>query len=125
MKIYYAHHMYKYNTKVEEYELSLIKKTFPKGTVINPNGFFSFSPQESEESIMQSCLETIHKSDALVFSSMSGVVGVGVFTEVNFAISLKKPVYYIQNNKITKCSQVMFQITDEGDRVYAIIKKII
>ena len=30
LKIYYAHHQWKYGTKIEDYELNLIRKRKPK-----------------------------------------------------------------------------------------------
>ena len=38
-KIYYAHHLWKYGTEIEQYEIYLIKNKFPASTIINPNKF--------------------------------------------------------------------------------------
>ena len=35
-KLYYAHHMFKYNTKEEKQEIELIEKKFPNFLIINP-----------------------------------------------------------------------------------------
>ena len=36
-KLYYAHHMFKYNTKEEKQEIELIEKKFPNFLIIKPN----------------------------------------------------------------------------------------
>ena len=75
---------------------------------------------------MIECLDAILQDDvtALVFSSMSGVVGRGVFEEVNQALKLSKPVYYIYNNDLQKCYNLEFEIINENRRVYAVVKQI-
>ena len=49
-KIYYAHHLWKYNTPIEEYELNVIKRYFPYHEIINPNGYIE--QNRDEEIIM-------------------------------------------------------------------------
>ena len=117
MKIYYAHHLYKYDTKVEEYELDLIRKYFPGDIVINPNGYVDQTG--TEERIMKVCLEVIGECDALVFSSMSGVVGKGVHDEINKAIDKKMPIYYINRNSIWRVIDINWKMLNESRRIYA------
>ena len=120
MKIYYAHHLWKYNTKIEEYEISLIKKYLPNYNIINPNG--SIIQGRPEDIIMIDCLKAIEDCDALVFSSMDGVVGHGVVDEVNHAIKLHKDVYYITNNKIIFIDKIKWNVINENNRIYATIE---
>ena len=47
-KIYYAHHLWKYNTPIEEYELNVINRYFPYHTIINPNGHIEQGIEESK-----------------------------------------------------------------------------
>lgn len=124
--LYYAHHMFKYDTRMEEYELQVIRKNFPEYDIINPNGDIPFEKNESEQSIMGKCLEVIEREnvDCLVFSSMNGVVGQGVFAEVNHALALGKKIYYIHNNGVEKCRAVLFDIINENGRIYASVKRI-
>ena len=47
MKIYYAHHVWKYGTPIEDYEIECIKKQFENAEIINPR---TSLPQDSSES---------------------------------------------------------------------------
>ena len=86
MKIYYAHHLWKYNTDIEKYELDIIKRYFPNSEIINPNGHIEQGREESM--IMKDCLEIIESCNILIFSSVNGVVGRGVVDEFNKASKL-------------------------------------
>lgn len=92
-KVYYAHHIYKYGTQVEEYELSLIREYYPDAEIINPAT--AFEQQTAESEIMKGCFNLIRKSNVLVFSSMDGVIGKGVYDEVMLAHEIGLPVYYL------------------------------
>jgi len=120
MKIYYAHHMYKYNTLIEKYEIELIKKSLPEYEIINPNG--SIDPQKSEQEIMNDCFDLIDNSSTLVFSSMNGVVGKGVHDEVDHAIETKKDIYYISDNKLVEIDSIKWNVINESHRIYATLK---
>lgn len=120
-RIYYAHHQYKYNTKIEEYELDLINKLLPSYKVLNPNGDVAFKKSSSEEERMDEFLNAVSNCDALVFSSLSGVVGKGVYKEVNLALYLKKPVYYLHDNDLERYYYSDFDIINESNRIYAIV----
>lgn len=117
--IYYAHHQWKYGTKVEQYELDLIKRYFPSASVFNPSTDLKTSESDGEENIMLECFEVIRNSDMLVFSSMDGVVGTGVYHEVREAQKLGKIVFYIFDNtlysdfSITQLNRAM-----QTDRLY-------
>lgn len=118
-KIYYAHHMWKYGTELENYELDLISKELGPGyKIFNPS---TELPQGSpSDVIMKMCFDTIKDCDAMVFSSVNGVVGRGVVAEVELAKKLKQPVYYIHNNKLKKCNPT-FTKTNQSGRVYATV----
>lgn len=123
--IYYAHHLYKYGTKVEEYELDLIRKQLPQFEILNPNGDIIHADLTDEGKIMEKCLSEISRNDVevLVFSSLSGVVGKGVFDEVNHTLSLGKTVYYICNNTLERYYNSNFIVINESRRLYAIVNK--
>jgi hypothetical protein len=122
VKIYYAHHLWKYDTEIERYELDLIKRTFPDAEIINPNGDISHD-SENEESIMSDCLWAVGCCDCLVFSSMNGVVGKGVHDEVSYAAEVSKPIYYLNENQICKVKAVWFSVIKCGSRrVYALVR---
>lgn len=119
MKIYYAHHLWKYNTPIEEYELLVINNFFKDAEIINPNG--NIDQSKAENQIMVDCLSRIKDVDALVFSSMSGVVGHGVYDEVNNAFKLKKNVYYLINNNLINVTKIDWKILNQNDRIYALV----
>lgn len=99
--IYYAHHQWKYASDAELYELDLIQRYFPSATIFNPSRDLKttsqlFESQEyREEAIMKECLETVRNSDILVFSSLNGCIGTGVYHEVKAAQKAGKLVFYI------------------------------
>ena len=92
--IYYAHHQWKYNTTVELYELSLIRRYFPNASVFNPS--IDLKTDSKDESvIMSECLDTVRNSGILSFSSLDGCVGKGVYQEVMQAQNQGKIIFYI------------------------------
>ena len=120
--IYYAHHQWKYGTKVEAYEIDVIKRYFPNAKIFNPSTDLILPKCFGEEAIMARCLETVRNSDILVFSSMDGVIGTGVYHEVEEAKRNGKNVFYIFQNRlfldffINQFDKVMQQ-----DRLYATV----
>lgn len=119
--IYYAHHQLKYGTKVERYEYDLIKRYFPNAkvfdpsTMINPEGL-------SEEAIMDICLRSVKDSDVVIFSSMDGCIGKGVYTEILKAESLGKLILYIYQDQLHTDWSIMLNTNCTTDRIYAFIK---
>ena len=99
-KLYYAHHMFKYNTKEEEQEIELIDKKFPDFLIINPNGWIS--QHNSEQAVMNQCYHFVKMSDVLVFSSLDTIIGRGVYEEVQVALENNKDVYYLLDNDFYK-----------------------
>ena len=117
--IYYAHHQWKYGTKIEEYELSLIRRYFYSGTIFNPATDLESTIEDGEAAIMEECFTAIDKSDILVFSSMDGIVGTGVYHEVKEAQRLGKLVLYIYQDELR--SDFIMEILDtnnHSDRLY-------
>ena len=120
--IYYAHHLYKYNTKIEDWELELIEEKLPQYVIFNPSTHFTFSKEMTEEEIMNICLETVRDCEALVFSSLSGVVGRGVFSEVSLAMELGKDVYCLHEDDIVKVESVCFRpCKKRSNRTYMVV----
>ena len=114
MTYYYAHSVYKYNTPIEQYELSLIP-----GKVINPNGIVDQT--KSEKEIMKHCYSLIDKCNALVFSSVDGVIGRGVAGEITHAFIRNKDVYYIHGNRLHKIKSIVIKPIESSNncRIYA------
>lgn len=124
MRIYYAHHQWKYGTAIEKYEIGLIQSVFGKDAdIINP-ARFPFLWIETEEDMMRKCLDEVILSDILVFSSMDGVIGKGVYTEIETAADFRRDIYYIDQNSITKGFEITTIKNSTTDRVYATVDAI-
>ena len=121
MKIYYAHHLWKYGTEIEAWELELIRQHFPECEIINPNGVIEQG--RPSEDIMTDCLRKVIECDAVVFSTLSGVIGKGVFQELVEAVSLGRPIYCIQRGEIITESCIRLKLLNPppSDRHYAVI----
>lgn len=118
--IYYAHHQWKYHTPVEGYELDLIRRYFPNAKIFNPSSDLKTAEGGSEEEIMKECLSTVEKSDIVVFSSLSGTVGEGVYREITHAQKIGKLVLYIFQDSLT--TDFGLYINYHGtDRTYAFV----
>lgn len=117
--IYYAHHQWKYGTKIEEYELDLIKRYFPHAEIFNPAIDLKFKDCGDEEIIMDECLEIVDKSDIVIFSAMDGMIGIGVYKEVMAAKETGKLVLYICQNKLTTDFRIYRTPERNSDRLYA------
>ena len=123
--VYYAHHQWKYDTPIEQWELSLIEKKLSKYEVFNPSTQIIFSPYMTEDEIMVECLEKVKECDALVFSSLSGVVGRGVYLEVLQALNTGKEVYYLKQDKLIRIKYIKFKDVEEkfkSNRTFKVIK---
>lgn len=99
--VYYAHHLWKYGTKIEQHEIEVINRYFPHANVFNPATDLLSNNCGDEETIMAECIDAVDDSDILVFSSMDGMVGTGVYTEVEEAIKAGKLVLYLTKNTLT------------------------
>ena len=96
--VYYAHHMWKYNTNVETLEIAAITKEFPEYKIINPNG--AIVENGSEKDAMNQCFNLIrNECDILIFSTLlEGEMGKGVYSEIKLALDLKKDVYFLDRD---------------------------
>lgn len=100
MNIYYAHHQWKYGTKTEDYELKLIRRYFPNADIFNPATDLVSTKEDGEAIVMDECLKIIEDCDILVFSSLNGTVGSGVYQEVEKAKDLGKTIFYIYHDSL-------------------------
>lgn len=120
--IYYAHHQWKYNTQVESYELELIRRYFPNARIFNPSVDLTHTKEDGEEVVMAECLETVRSSDILIFSSMDGCIGTGVYQEIEEARKKGKLVLYIFHDALLTDFEVIKRVPFERtDRLYATI----
>lgn len=130
MKIYYAHHRWKYGTEIEIYEQNLIKATFQEAMVINPFKDVSAisywldkdtAYHPDDQFVMDQCLTKVASSDILVFSSIDGVIGRGVYEEILKAEILGKPVYYIYQDELTQGFSIVKKDKPVTDLLYATV----
>ena len=119
MKIYYAHHLWKYDTNIETWEQNLIAKHFPLCEIVNPNG--AIEQGRPGEDIMADCLQMVRACDALVFSSLSGVIGQGVMQEIEEACGL--PFTAIVNNSNLGEATTVRDILDSASYANAVAEK--
>lgn len=117
--IYYAHHQWKYGTEIEKYELDLIKRYFPNAVIFNPSTDLKVYGRD-EDDIMDECLDRVRNSDIVIFSSMDGVVGKGVWLEVREAMSVGKLVLYINEDSL-KSNVYLDKVLNRTDRVYGLV----
>ncbi|MBO3356284.1 hypothetical protein [Clostridium perfringens] len=105
MKIYYAHHMWKYNTEEERMEIEAIKRIFPNSDIINPNGSVIETGNEAEA--MEQCFNFIRESDILIFTTLSNkVFGRGVYDEVSLALKLGMKVFLLKKDTLLKINDI-------------------
>lgn len=119
--IYYAHHQWKYNTKIEAYELALIERYFPYAPIFNPSVDLKTKNCGDEETIMAECLETVERSGFVVFSSMDGMVGKGVYEEVAYAKETGKMVLYMHRNTLHSDFKIVRTPEYNSDRLYGYV----
>lgn len=139
-KVYYAHHSWKYKTPIEAYEIELLRSAFRTDSyrIINPREFVDQSSPESE--IMKQCYDLINECDCLVFSTVSNMIGQGVFNELAYAMNKRLPIYRINGVDVYQetfdgfyddfQSRALFNIVDDivfsgNPRIYATVKPLI
>lgn len=119
--IYYAHHRWKYDTKIEAYELALIERYFPYATIFNPSVDLKTIGSGDEDKIMAECLEAVEHSGFVVFSSMDGMVGKGVYEEVMYAKETGKMALYMHCNKLFSEFKIVRTPGYNSDRLYGYV----
>lgn len=119
--IYYAHHQWKYDTKIEAYELALIERYFPYAAVFNPSTDLKTKDCGDEEKIMAECLDTVERSGFVIFSSMDGMVGKGVYEEVAYAKETGKMALYIYRNALHSDFKIVRTPEYCSDRLYGYV----
>lgn len=101
IKLYYAHHVWKYDTPMENFEIQCIERQFKDSVIINPR---TTIPQDQPESIiLDYAYKALNDCDAIVFSTLSGMIGHGVFNEIIYAFNAGKKVYQLDG---TECIEI-------------------
>lgn len=122
-RIYYAHHRYKYGTKVEKYELNLIKKYHPDADIFNPATDLDIYDGITEEEAMEQCIKQVKASDIVVFSSMDGMIGKGVFEELEAAKEAGIFTLYLHHDALINQEYFNYRkyALSTDDRVYGVV----
>lgn len=121
--IYYGHHQYKYGTAVEEYELKIIKKYFENRSIRIINPPVDIDQNRPDAEVMADCLDAVKSCDVLVFSSLCGVIGKGLYTEIKTARDNGIPVYEIYGNTLNPADNITFKLLrSDTPREYAVYK---
>lgn len=115
--VYYAHHQWKYGTQIEQHELEVIRKFFPTAAICNPSTDINCEDQ-TEENIMKDCLKAVSNSDVIVFSSVDGNIGHGVWQEVRYAQDQGKLVLYLYQCGLHTNYYIARNWDSETDRLY-------
>ena len=109
MIIYYAHHLSIYNTVQETKELKVISRAFKDSILINPNGWIYDGPESNSSAIMEQCYIFVKQSDMVIFSALDdGVIGRGVYCELETAFENNKKVYFLFRNALIEFYKVDF-----------------
>ena len=121
-RVYYAHHQWKYGTEIEKYELERIRDHFICDLCIfNPSTDMP-AEAKTEDEIMAYCLNKVtNDTDVLIFTSMDGMIGIGVYKEVQAAIAAGVPVYYLFHEKFLTNQNFVLHPRYLNDRLYAYV----
>lgn len=123
MRIYFAHHRWKYGTPIEDYEIGLIKARFGEDTeIVNPRTDLPLGSPEPK--LMAAAYNAIANCDAFVFSTFSGMVGYEVFNEIAFAVNTGAEVYQLEGDGCYPVGRpAPKRIVFKGDEeIYAVFK---
>jgi len=102
--IYYAHSLRIYNTKQEQVELKQIAEFFPSREILNPNGNISD---------ISEAYQLIDKSSGVVATEYQGHVGKGVHSEICHALSKKKMVVVLRDERLFRVySEYQIEVVD-------------
>ncbi len=114
MKIYYAHALCLYGREEEREEIRRIRDFFPGTVIVNPSSHEN--RQEKQRRYMEYCKELVEKSDSVVFSRLLGKITAGVAKEINYALSLGRPVFELKDGKIHRVRKRVRGIPREETR---------
>ena len=92
-----------YNTKIEKKEFDAIYDKFQNENIYIINPATWIAQNMNGHDAMQQCFKFIDISDCIVFTTLEdGIIGKGVYEEINYALENKKRVFILKNNIITR-----------------------
>lgn len=107
MKVFYAHHNWIRDTKVEQYEISRIKELYEGCEIYNPTGDISLT--KPYEATMEKWSREVKKSDRFVFSGVDGFVDKWTYDLIEEAKKHKISSFYLIRNTLVPIE--FFKIT--------------
>ena len=111
--IYYSQSMEIYNTKIEKKEFDAIYDKFQNENIYIINPATWIAQNMNGHDAMQQCFKFIDISDCIVFTTLEdGIIGKGVYEEINYALENKKRVFILKNNIITRFLNIDFKKID-------------
>ena len=92
-----------YNTKIEKKEFDAIYDKFQNENIYIINPAIWIAQNMNGHDAMQQCFKFIDISDCIVFTTLEdGIIGKGVYEEINYALKNKKKIFILKNNIITR-----------------------
>lgn len=119
-RVYYVHHQWKYGTKVEEFEIEMIRTSFPKMSIFNPATDLK-TDGLSEDEIRRQHLKEIDDSDLVVFTTMDGYIDKDTLSEISHAQLCKKVVLWFVAGEFRTDFEIDVILTPISDRLYATV----
>ena len=119
-RVYYVHHQWKYGTKVEEFEIEMIRTSFPKMSIFNPATDLK-TDGLSEDEIRRQHLKEIDDSDLVVFTTMDGYIDKDTLSEIEHAQLCKKVVLWFVGGEFRTDFEIDVILTPISDRLYATV----
>ena len=119
-RVYYGHHQWKYGTKVEEFEIEMIRTSFPKMSIFNPATDLK-TDGLSEDEIRRQHLKEIDDSDLVVFTTMDGYIDKDTLSEIEHAQLCKKVVLWFVGGEFRTNFEIDVILTPISDRLYATV----
>ena len=119
-RVYYVHHQWKYGTKVEEFEIEMIRTSFPKMSIFNPATDLK-TDGLSEDEIRRQHLKEIDDSDLVVFTTMDGYIDKDTLSEIEHAQLCKKVVLWFVGGEFRTNFEIDVILTPISDRLYATV----
>lgn len=120
-RVYYAHHQWKYRTKVEEFEIEMIRTSFPKMSIFNPATDLKTDGLSKDE-ISRQHLKEIDDSDLVVFTTLDGYIGKDMLSEIRHAQLCKKVVLWFVGGEFRTDFEIDVISAPISDRLYATVR---
>ena len=120
-RVYYVHHQWKYGTKAEEFEIEMIRTSFPKMSIFNPATDLK-TDGLSEDEIRRQHLKEIDDSDLVVFTTLYGYIDKDMLSEIRHAQLCKKVVLWFVGGEFRTDFEIDVISAPISDGLYATVR---